>query len=249
MNLNFVDDIRSSFLKGYKHESFIKDKTGKKIIEIQNASFIADKPTIFGKTNDRYVEKEMEWYTSQSLNIYDMANPPKVWRDVCDKDGFINSNYGWCILSEENGSQFQNVVRELRKHPDSRRAVMIYTRPSMHRDYNVNGMSDFMCTNTVQYLIRTEYNDFNNPNTSQPHLHAIVNMRSNDAIYGYKNDYAWQQYVLEMLSYELGVPPGDIFWNAGSLHIYEDHFYLLHHYEMTNETTITKERYKDLYTD
>jgi len=58
-------------------------------------------------------------------------------------------------------------------------------------------------------------------------LHALVNMRSNDVIYGYKNDFAWQQYVALQLCDELGIQLGDIIWNVGSLHIYERHFHLI----------------------
>ena len=92
---------------------------------------------------------------------------------------------------------------------------MIYTRPIMHADYNRDGMSDFMCTNAVQYVIRNN------------RLNAIVQMRSNDVVFGYKNDRAWQQWVLNKLANDLEIDPGQIVWNAGSLHVYERHFNLL----------------------
>ena len=49
-------------------------------------------------------------------------------------------------------------------------------------------------------------------------------MRSNDAIFGYPNDLAWQRHVLDELSDDLDVHPGEIIWNVGSLHIYERHY-------------------------
>jgi thymidylate synthase len=91
----------------------------------------------------------------------------------------------------------------------------------MHEDFNKNGMSDFMCTNNVQYLIRGGL------------LHAMVYMRSNDAVYGYKNDYAWQEYVqkslLQFIQNKTGAKygVGNIFWNVSSLHVYERHFELV----------------------
>jgi thymidylate synthase len=144
---------------------------------------------------------------------------PEIWKKVASKEGKINSNYGWCIYSTENGSQFKQCVAELKNNPDSRRAVMIYTRPWMHEDYNKDGMSDFICTNTVQYLIR------------DGKVHALVYMRSNDAVFGYKNDYAWQLYVLYSVAAEVGMPVGDIYWNVASLHIYERHFKLVEDYD------------------
>ena len=48
---------------------------------------------------------------------------------------------------------------------------------------NCQGMSDFICTNAVSYMIRDD------------ELISVVQMRSNDVVYGYKNDYAWQKWM------------------------------------------------------
>jgi thymidylate synthase len=94
-----------------------------------------------------------------------------------------------------------------------------------------------MCTNAVQYAIR------NNK------LHAIVQMRSNDVVFGYRNDYAWQSYVLDLLCKDLNIERGDIHWNAGSLHVYERHFYLVHHWSLTGERHISKSDFDKLYSE
>ena len=212
----YVGNIRNSFYQKLVKEEYVTDKTGVKTLEIMNASFIADHPAIIGTVNEDYVERELAWYKSQSLNVNDIpGETPAIWKAVATEDGYINSNYGWCIWSDENHNQYTNVLDELKKNPDSRRANMIYTRPTMHSDYNRNGMSDFMCTNNVQYLIRNG------------ELNALVYMRSNDAVFGYKNDWAWQKHVLDSLCKELNVPAGQIYWNVSSLHIYERHFGLL----------------------
>ena len=62
-------------------------------------------------------------------------------------------------------------------------------------------------------------------------------MRSNDVIFGYKNDYAWQKFVLDQLSYDLtmskersfdsSILSGDIYWQVQNLHVYERHFDLV----------------------
>jgi len=211
-----VADIREYFRLAKAEGSYVTDKTGVKMLELVSASFVADEPAIFGKVNQDYVDRELAWYESQSLNVNDIpGGPPAIWKQVADKDGFINSNYGWCIWSPMNGNQYDNAVAELKKNPESRRAVMIYTRPSMWNKYNLGGMSDFMCTNAVQYVVR------------EGSVHAIVQMRSNDVVFGYKNDYAWQKHVLDLVAKDLGVPAGYILWNAGSLHVYERHFDLI----------------------
>lgn len=217
-----VKDIRQYFRDALARGEFVTDKTGVKTLELIGASFIANEPSIFGEVNWDYVGREIAWYDSLSLKVADIpGGAPKIWQQVASKDGEINSNYGWCIYSEANHKQYWSVLLELLANPNSRRAVMIYTRPTMHKDYSRDGMSDFMCTNTVQYLIR------------QDKVHAVVQMRSNDVVFGYKNDRAWQSEVLNRLIADLNqkgdnnYSAGNIIWNVGSLHVYERHFNLI----------------------
>ena len=209
-----VEDIRDYLIRELQAESFVVDKTGVKTIEMIGACFEADEPSIFGDVNDDYIQRELEWYKSQSLYVDDIPGiTPAIWKQVASTEGKINSNYGWAIYSEDNGLQYLNVLDELTKNPNSRRAVMIYTRPTMWSDYNHNGMSDFMCTNAVQYMIR------------DGQLVAVVQMRSNDVVFGYRNDYAWQKYVADQLTKDLGLDVDPkIIWNVGNLHVYERHF-------------------------
>lgn len=213
---NIVEDVRQHFKDKLAARDYITDKTGVKTIELVNANFIADQPTIFGEPNEDYIKREIAWYKSQSLNIADIpGGAPAIWKQVADSSGYINSNYGWCIWNANNYSQYTNVLDELIRDPNSRRAIMIYTRPNMWNDYKEHGRSDFMCTNAVQYLIRKDK------------IEAVVQMRSNDVVFGYRNDYAWQQYVLSNLSDRLGIACGNIYWNVGSLHVYDRHFDLV----------------------
>jgi len=211
-----VEHIRDYFIQELKSERFVTDKTGVKTIEMIGATFEADEPTIFGKVNQDYVDRELSWYKSKSLSVYDIPAPvPEIWKQVADENGYINSNYGWCIWSDDNYGQYWKVLNELRENPNSRRAVMIYTRPTMWYDYNFNGMSDFMCTNAVQYMIRDD------------ELIAVVQMRSNDVVFGYRNDFAWQDHVVKLLGSALGITKTKIIWHVGNLHVYSRHFDLV----------------------
>lgn len=216
MNTN---DIRELFAEQLLEERFTTDKSGVKTVELIGASFIADEALIFGSENAEYIQNELDWYLSQSLNVNDIpGKTPAIWNAVATPAGFINSNYGYLVLSKENGSQYENVRNELTVNPESRRAVMIYTRPTMHTDWCAGGMSDFICTNAVQFLLRDSQ------------LHMIVQMRSNDAVFGYKNDFAWQKYIQGCLVEDLvcrtgnSISAGSITWQVGSLHVYERHF-------------------------
>jgi thymidylate synthase len=212
-----VQDIRNQF----KEKLAIKDFAEDGNLEIISASFIADEPSIFGEIDSTWNSRELRWYMSQSLNVNDIAPPvPAVWKQVASSKGMINSNYGWCIFSRRNGYQFHKAIDSLVKNKNSRQAVMIYIRPSMHEDSVLDGMRDFMCTYSTQLLIRNGK------------LHHIVNMRSNDVVYGFKGDRFWQDTVLDLALSRLKVTypdlvKGSLYWNAGSLHVYPKHFNLV----------------------
>ena len=213
-------DIAEIFVNALEAKQFTIDKTGQKTIEIIGASFLADKPAIFGTVNEAYVDAELKWYESESTNITDIypegdKEPPQAWQYTANIHGEVNSNYGHLIYSEKYYNQFENVVLELHKNKDSRRASMIYQRPSIWKEYNENGKNDFICTNAVTYYIRDDK------------LSCVVQMRSNDVVFGYKNDFAWQQFVLNELAEELSIESGDIVWQAQNLHVYERHFDLV----------------------
>jgi thymidylate synthase len=213
--MNLVQDIRKTFIQMRRFGDYVTDKSGVKTVEIINASFEASEPWIIREPNEDYIKRELEWYESQSLWVSDIpGETPSIWKSVASNLGIINSNYGFLAYHGDNWNQYDNVLKELNDNPDSRRANMIYTRPSIWHDYKVDGMSDFICTNNVQYFIRNNQ------------LITSVYMRSNDAVFGYNNDLAWQTHVRDKLLNDLDVTyeAGPIYWNVGSLHVYERHF-------------------------
>jgi thymidylate synthase len=230
MLLNSVKDIRQFFIDELNDEAFTIDKTGQKTIEMIGASFLATEPSIFGKPSQEYIDAEINWYESQSTNIYDIhgtdQEPPAAWKYSADKHGNINSNYGHLVFSEKYHSQFQNAFDELFRNPDSRRAQMIYNRPSIWVEFDEGGKSDFICTNAQTFYIRDGV------------LQMVSQMRSNDVVYGYKNDYAWAQYLMDkfvsqwnQLAEVYGdhdpIEKGLMMWQVMNLHVYERHFHLV----------------------
>jgi len=217
MITNNVGDVRKTFALMYMHNEHERHKEN--MLEIIGASFIANRDSIFGEPNVAYQIAECDWYDTQECNVNRLQDLygkiPVIWKThAANSRGDINSNYGWMVYSKENGSQYDNVLRELKTNPNSRRASMIYQRPSMHVDYRKDGINDFCCTNAVTYYI-------DNDN----YLNCVVQMRSNDAVFGYLNDKYWQVRVLERLAIDLDLSVGDIFWQAQSLHIYPRHFH------------------------
>lgn len=213
------------YLKDIK--SFTIDKTGVKTVEMLNMNVCLNplQPVLEfpgRKTPEEYCKKEIDWYLSQDLSIKMIGQYAKIWCNVAASDDTVNSNYGWCIFSKDNGSQYEHCLNELKENANSRRAMMIYTRPSMQEDYCRDGMSDFICTNNVQCFIR------NNK------LYYLVYMRSNDAIFGLGPDLYWHCWVYKKLLEDLQSTYPDLtasddglYWNAGSFHVYERHFNML----------------------
>lgn len=226
-----VADVRQYFIDELNAERFTVDKTGQKTIEWIGASFLADQESIFGTPSYAYIQKEFEWYNSMSTNVNDIygesREAPQAWNYAANKHGEINSNYGLLIYGEKYFEQYEHALEELANNPDGRRATMVYNRPSIWKEYNENGKSDFICTNAVTYYIRDNK------------LHAVVQMRSNDVVFGYKNDYAWQRHVMFKLCNDLNmmnsseltfgpiIEVGDLYWQVQNIHCYERHFHLV----------------------
>ena len=230
MLMTTVNDVRQFFIDELKDEAFTIDKTGQKTIEMIGASFIATEPAIFGTPNQEYIDAEINWYESQSTNIYDIhgtdQEPPAAWKYSADKHGNINSNYGHLIFSEKYYDQFESAMGELIANPDSRRAQMVYNRPSIWVEYDEGGKSDFICTNAQTFYIRDGL------------LHMVSQMRSNDVVFGYKNDYAWAQYLMDkavtyynshqkIFGENSEIEKGQLIWQVMNLHVYEKHFHLV----------------------
>ena len=82
--------------------------------ELLHQVFVADKNYIVREPKEPYQTNELHWFLSQSRNIKDLevmaGFVPKIWKDIAEVDGRINSNYGWYSLSEENGDQVRKSI-------------------------------------------------------------------------------------------------------------------------------------------
>ena len=223
--VNYTNNIRNMFKRQLTQKSFRNDNT----IELRGISFVADSPCIFGTPNQKYIDAEIEWYETQDksvVTLFDIyGKTVEIWDNIKDDYGEVNSNYGWCIYSKERGSQYRHALVNLLEKPHTRQAVLIYQHPDMHM---IAG-KDFTCTNSQQFFINDD------------RLDCVVQMRSQDAVYGYNNDIAWFKHVRDKLLDDLnisrgshGAPPlasGPITMQIGSLHIYPRHQHLVKEYK------------------
>ena len=174
------------------------------------------------QTPKKYVKAELDWYKSMDLSIvgHEGIESNPTWQSCCTKDEKkeINSNYGWCVFSEENGSQYDNCLEVLKKDKTTRNAIIMYNRPEIYEDYKRDGMHDMICTMYSHFFIR--YN----------RLYMIHNMRSNDVRYGFIcSDLAWNCFVYQNMYEDLkstypDLEVGTIIWTSDSMHLYSRHF-------------------------
>lgn len=207
--------------------------------ELIHQVFVADKNYIVRKPKEPYQSNELHWFISQSRNVEDLKSfagfTPKIWKEIAEIDGTVNSNYGWCCLSKENGNQFWNAMKHLELDRNSRRAIMIYNRPTMHEDWISNRGNNNLCW---QYKESEEYKKLRGDFMCCQNNHFIirgnklimtVHMRSLDAVFGYNADYIWFDFIFnKALQYLKKTYPelerGDMVIYADSVHVYELHY-------------------------
>lgn len=174
------------------------------------------------QTPKKYVRQELDWYKSMDLSIigHEGIEDNPTWQSCCSKDDkkLINSNYGWCVFSEENGSQYDNCLEVLKKDKTTRNAIIVYNRPSIYKDYKKDGKHDMICTFYSHFFIRKNK------------LYMIHKMRSNDIRYGFIcSDLAWNCFVYQNMYEDLkktypDLETGTIMWSSDSMHIYSRHY-------------------------
>ena len=165
----------------------------------QNKEFKFDK-----RTNQKFIEIENASFISETGYI--------VYHDhnVTDEQWYID-NYEPLL-----GNQIDNVVKLIKEDPDTRQAYIGMLIPERYH----NG--DKICTIGMQCIYRKD----------DKFLDYIVYMRSNN-ICEYTQDSLWQckifTIIINRLISELDkdIRPGFLYWNVGSLHLYEEDFKFL----------------------
>ena len=165
------------------------------VINVKHAA-LTDRPL-----PQKYLNAEINWYESEERNANALeryyGKIPEMWRKVMAPDGTVNSNYGWCVFSEEAGDQFGAALDVLNgdgpnEGQESRRAIMMYQRRRWREHAKEHGANDQPCTIYV-HMYKTD------------RLNYVINMRASDAIYGFTPDIHWHvHFITEYLIQELG---------------------------------------------
>jgi len=164
-----------------------------------------------------YFIAETLWYLSGNDSTDWISYYASFWKGISDDGVTANSAYGARIFRPHGRIagggivQWDYVKEELRKDPDSRRAVIHIRTP----DDSLHAVKDVPCTLALQFFIR------------EGKLHLHVNMRSSDIILGIAYDVPAFTTMQEIMANELGVELGEYVHTSNSLHCYERDFEML----------------------
>ena len=186
-----------------------------------------------------YTAKEVALYNSCSNKVEDFAKASKFWASLANKDGTVNSAYGYLIWankshgnanfeldhdkrhtfrSKEDIEQKDACYRtpwewaklSLQQDKDTRQAILRFSLP----EHQWVGNKDQTCTMHGNFLIRDDK------------LHLSVVMRSNDLVLGLVYDLPWFVSLIDRMVDELkstypNLTKGSYTHTVHSLHIYE----------------------------
>ena len=155
--------------------------------------------------NLEYFAKELAWYVKADKDDTSITEHAGIWKDMLNDDGTLISNYGYLLWGRED-RPLRKVVERLRNDSNSRQAIVHVNRPE-HADNK-----DFPCTMFLQFFIRGG------------ELSTGVYMRSQDAVFGLRNDHPFFWFVAEVVASMLGIKPVQLNLTVGSFHVYERHW-------------------------
>lgn len=232
LHTNSIDDVVLALASAP-----IDSRTGNRVL--YSVNWVADKDSMIGQVNEDWVRRELAWFNSGSDLLDDMEGPvPALFKACAGWDGKVNSAYGHILFGQgeyipQPPTLYQRVLLTLQHEGlATRHAVAIISDRDIHELSRWNGRNDFICTNALNFMIDQDNR-----------LHIIAQMRSMDAVFGYRADYSMWDDLMNRLLKDLGeymqlpdwkrhhdfdtITRGSITFQVANLHVYPRHFDLL----------------------
>lgn len=163
--------------------------------------------TSWRRWKESYAELEYQWYLSGDRNPEVVEHEAKIWTSIKDDSGYVNSNYGWWWLRND---QLKRMIEILKTDPESRRAILVHYNPDNIQDYT----KDTPCNVVLNFYIHKK------------ELHMTIFARSIDLVFGFCNDQYCFSRLQEDVAMQLGITAGSSHYFITNLHIYEKHWEL-----------------------
>jgi thymidylate synthase len=162
--------------------------------------------TKWRRWNLDYAMYEFQWYLSGNPNAEQISKRAKIWANMMDEQGNVNSNYGY---QWKRNNQLDKVIDMLKNDPLTRRAsISLYDGKEIDQ-YK----KDTICTYAINFYIDVD-----------DRLSMQVMMRSNDLVYGFCNDQYCFSELQIIVAKELERKVGKYYHYVCNMHIYERHY-------------------------
>ncbi|MFM8453632.1 MAG: thymidylate synthase [Gammaproteobacteria bacterium] len=164
------------------------------------------------KTHLKSIIHELLWFLKGDTNIkYLQENQVKIWNDWADKEGNLGPVYGkqwrsWAGPKGETIDQIQNLLQDLRNHPDSRRLIV-----SAWNVADIPSMALPPCHCLFQFYV------------ANGTLSCQLYQRSADVFLGVPFNIASYALLTLMIAQVVGLKPGHFVHTLGDAHLYLNH--------------------------
>lgn len=234
LKTNTVDDVVLALASAP-----IDERTGNRVL--YSVNWAATTESMIGTVNPDWVRRELAWFNLGSNRLADMEGPvPKLFQACAGRDGMVNSAYGHILFGRGEELPPQTTLYDrvlitlLKEGLSTRHAVAIITDRDIHNLAHKNGRNDFICTNALNIMVDAD-----------SRVHIIAQMRSMDAVFGYRADYSMWDDLMKRLVTDLNnrgrdVRRGSITFQVANLHVYPRHFDLLADTAADTETRIDR---------
>ena len=158
-------------------------------------------------------KSEFKWFINGETNIKTLKDAGnKIWNEWADEKGDLGPVYGkqWRRWESPDGrklDQLEDVIKQIKSNPDSRRMVVSAWNPS-----DVGSMALPPCHCLFQFYV------------SNNKLSCQLYQRSADIFLGVPFNIASYALLTHMIAQQCNLDVGDFVWSGGDCHIYTNHF-------------------------
>jgi thymidylate synthase len=164
------------------------------------------------KLHLRSIIHELLWFLKGDTNVaYLNQHGVTIWDEWANADGDLGRIYGaqWCSWQRPDGTtlnQIEDVVRQIRSNPDSRRLVVSAWNPG-----ELDQMALAPCHALFQFYVQ------------DGELSCQLYQRSADLFLGVPFNIASYAMLTLMVAQVCGLKPGEFIHTFGDLHLYTNH--------------------------
>lgn len=157
---------------------------------------------------------ELVWFIQGRTNTdFLHKHGVHIWDQWQDENGDIGPGYGNQWRDWNGTDQLQQAVEGLRQNPSSRRHVV-----SAWNVDDIPEMSLPPCHLLYQFVSKPQKNNHNRK------LDIIITQRSADLFVGAVWNWTSYATLLILISKLTDHKPGEVIWNGGDVHLYQNHF-------------------------